>query len=228
MHILLVEDHPRVADAVTQALRAHGHAVQRAATLSEARAELATGTCELAVVDVALPDGSGLDFCRAARSSGHDFPILVLSARAEVTDRVAGLDAGADDYLCKPFATAELVARVQALSRRGPRWTESTRDYGALRIDRDRRLVTLDGQTVPLTSRELDVVTMLAWRDGRAVPKDEILDALWGDGSETAAASLEVLVARIRRKLRSASVPEIVRTIRNVGYAWAPEASKRA
>ena len=216
-----------MAEAVTQALRAHGHAVQRAASLAAARAELATGTLELAVVDVALPDGSGLDFCRAVRSAGHDFPILVLSARAEVTDRIAGHDAGADDYLCKPFATAELVARVQALSRRGPRWTESTRDYGELRIDRDRRIVTLDGQTVPLTSRELDVVTLLAWRDGRAVPKDEILDVLWGDASETAAASLEVLVARIRRKLRSGSLPEIVRTIRNVGYAWAPEASKR-
>ena len=217
-----------MAETVTLALRARGHAVHVAASLAGARAELAAGSCELAVVDVALPDGSGLDFCRAARSGGHDFPILVLSARSEVTDRVAGLDAGADDYLCKPFATAELVARVQALSRRGPRWTESTRTYGSLRIDRDRRLVTLDGKAVPLTSRELDVVMFLAWRDGRAAPRDEILDALWGDCSETAGASLEVLVARIRRKLRSTSVPEVVRTIRNVGYAWAPEASKRA
>lgn len=217
-----------MAAAVTQTLRAEGHAVQHAATLAGARAELGQATCELAVVDVALPDGSGLDFCRSARSAGYDFPILVLSARAEVVDRVAGLDAGADDYLCKPFATAELIARVHALSRRGPRWTESTRDYGGLRIDRDRRLVTLEGAPVPLTSRELDVVTLLAWRDGRAVPKDEILDVLWGDRSETAGASLEVLVARIRRKLRAPSLPEVVRTIRNVGYAWAPEASKRA
>jgi DNA-binding response OmpR family regulator len=215
-----------VTEAVGAALRAHGHAVIAAGGVRAADEAFASQHFDVAVVDVGLPDGSGLDWCRAARSRGSELPILLLTARSAVADRVAGLDAGADDYLGKPFSIEELVARVRALARRGPRWTESVRRFGAIVIDRDRRVVTVSGARLALTAREHDIVALLAWREGRVVPGDDILEAVWGDVSESAAASFDVLVARIRRKLAQHGVRDAVRTVRQVGYAWAPERSK--
>lgn len=228
VRILLVEDNSRVAEMVTSALRSAGHSVQTTGTLGGATAALQEAAFDAAIVDIGLPDGSGLDLCRAARTSGLDLPILLLTARNEVTDRVDGLDAGADDYLGKPFSVPELLARVRALARRGPHWTESIRRYGALRIDRDRRLVTAQGGAVPLTPREFEIVAMLAWRDGRVVSKDDILETIWGESSATGSASLEVLVARIRRKLAVVDRSEVIRTVRQVGYAWALPRSKQS
>jgi two-component system OmpR family response regulator len=224
MRVLLVEDSERVAQVVASALRAAGHSVTIAGDCTSGRSELERAQTDLAIIDVGLPDGSGLDLCRGARKGGHDLPILLLTAKNAIDDRVAGLDAGADDYLGKPFATAELVARVRALGRRGPRWTVSVRTFGDIVIDRDRRTLTRGGAAVALTARELDIVALLAWRDGRVVSRDEILEIVWGDTSDSAAASLEVLVTRIRRKLGM----DVVRTVRNVGYAWALPASKPA
>ena len=222
MRILIVEDDARVAEVVDRALRSSGHLVEVARTRSSAVARLQDARFELAIVDVGLPDGSGLDVCRAARKDGLDLPILLLTAHNGVTDRVAGLDAGADDYLGKPFSVAELNARVRALGRRGPRWTESVRHYAALTIDRDRRTVTTGGERVMLTPREFDIVAMLAWRDGRVVPRDELLEVVWGEASTKNGSSLDVLVTRIRRKLG-----DVIRTARQVGYAWALDRSKR-
>ena len=182
---------------------------------------------DVAIVDVGLPDGSGLEWCSAARRAGTETPILLLTARTQVRDRVAGLDAGADDYLGKPFSTDELVARLVALSRRGPRWSESSRRYGKLRIDRASRIVELEEKRLPFTPRELDIIIMLAWRDGRAVSRDDILESVWGEATERSAASLEVLVARIRRKLVEHDVRDALRTVRSMGYAWSLERSKQ-
>jgi DNA-binding response OmpR family regulator len=223
--VLLVEDDARVAQVVSDALRSAGHAVTLARDRACGAGELARTHHDLAIIDVGLPDGSGLDLCRSLRSDGYDLPILILTARSGVEDRVRGLDSGADDYLGKPFATAELVARIRALGRRGPRWTEARRDYGVLVVDRDRRLVTKDGERVPLTPREFDIVALLAWRDGRVVARDEILEVVWGDTTERAALSLDVLIARIRRKLGARDL-EVIRTVRQVGYAWALTVSK--
>ena len=228
MRILLVEDSPRVTDVVVAALRTSGHSVSAAATCAAASDALDAASFDLAIIDVGLPDGSGLDVCARARKAGHDLPILLLTARNDVGDRVAGLDAGADDYLGKPFATSELAARVRALGRRGPRWSEASRSFGGLTIDRERQRVTSDGARIPLTARELEIVALLAWRDGRVIAKDEILEIVWGETSESAAASLEVLVARVRRKLSLAGHEGAIRTVRQVGYAWQLERSKRA
>lgn len=228
VRILLVEDSPRVADAVGAALRARALTVVVADSVRAANEAFEAQHFDVAVVDIGLPDGSGLDWCRATRESGSALPILVLTARGGVADRVAGLDAGADDYLGKPFSMDELVARVRALSRRGPRWNESVRHYGRLVIDRDKRSVMVDGASVPLTPREHDIVSLLAWRDGRVVSRDDVLDAVWGEPTPRAGASLEVLVARIRRKLLERGVRDAVRTVRQVGYAWGLERSKRA
>jgi DNA-binding response OmpR family regulator len=226
VRILLVEDSERVAVAVGDALRARGHSIVAAGGIRAAEDAFATQHFDMAVVDIGLPDGSGLEWCRAARSAGSEVPILLLTARNGVPDRVAGLDAGADDYLGKPFSIEELVARIRALARRGPRWADSVRRYGSLVVDRDRRVVAALGSRVPLTAREFDIVALLAWREGRVVPRDEILEVVWGDTSERAAASFDVLVARIRRKLTQHDFRDAVRTVRQVGYAWALERSK--
>jgi len=227
VRILLVEDSARVAETVGAGLRERGLQVHVAGGVRAADEAYAAQHFDVAVVDIGLPDGSGLDWCRAARRAGSQLPILLLTAQNGVSDRVAGLDAGADDYLGKPFSVDELAARVRALARRGPRWTGSVRTFGAVVVDRDRRTVTVGGARVALTARELDIVTLLAWRDGRVATRDEILEAVWGEASERAASSLDVLVARIRRKLGELGVHDAVRTLRSTGYAWAIERSKR-
>lgn len=222
----MVEDSERVADMVASALRVHGHAVVLARGVRAADEAFVAQPFDVAIVDIGLPDGSGVTWCRSARRAGSELPVLLLTARNGVADRVAGLEAGADDYLGKPFAVDELVARVRALARRGPRWTGSVRRFGELVIDRDRRLASFGDQRVPFTAREFDIVALLAWRDGRVVARDELLESVWGDADERAAASFEVLVARIRRKLAAHGVRDALRTIRQVGYAWALERSK--
>jgi two-component system OmpR family response regulator len=223
VRVLVVEDNPRVASVVESALRGAGHTVAIASTKRDGLDHATRGAVDIAIVDIALPDGSGVDLCRELRAAGLDFPIIVLTASNAVGDRVAGLDAGADDYIGKPFATAELLARVRALGRRGPRWTESTKTFGDVAIDRDRRTVHQGKKLLALTPREFDVVALLAWRDGRVVPRDELLEMIWGEASEREAASLEVLVSRIRRKFGA----DVIRTVRGTGYAWALGRSNR-
>ena len=226
MRILIVEDDARVTDVVTQALRTSGHTVASACDCARAKEAFAEAFFDVAIVDIGLPDGSGLDLCRAARGMGLDQPILVLTAQNDVDHRVEGLDAGADDYLGKPFSTSELLARVRALGRRGPRWIEAIRSYGDTLIDRDRRTVVSSGLRVPLTPREFEVVAFLAWRDGRIAAREDILETVWGECSEGAAASLDVHMARIRRKLAEVIEGEVIRTVKQVGYAWALPRSK--
>jgi DNA-binding response OmpR family regulator len=225
VRILLVEDSARVAETIGASLRQRGHSVFVAGGLRAADEAFASQHFDVAVVDIGLPDGSGLAWCRATRDAGSELPILLLTARNGVTDRVAGLDAGADDYLGKPFSVEELVARIRALARRGPRWSESVRQYGALVVDRDRRTIRAGESRLALTTREFDIIALLAWREGRVVSRSEILEAVWGEASERSAASLDVLLARIRRKLGEHGIREAVRTVRQVGYAWALERS---
>jgi DNA-binding response OmpR family regulator len=226
--VLLIEDSERVAETVGAGLRARGHTVVVAGGVRAADEALAASAFDIAVVDVGLPDGNGLDWCRATRESDNQLPILVLTARNDIADRVAGLDAGADDYLGKPFSVDELLARVRALCRRGPRWTDSVRRFGNLTVDADRRVVTVDGARLPLTPREFAIVAVVSSRDGRVVPRDELLEAVWGYDGERAAASLEVLLVRIRRKLAEHGVRDALRTVRQVGYEWSLERSKPA
>jgi DNA-binding response OmpR family regulator len=226
VRVLLVEDSPRVAHAVGAGLRERSVSVVVAGTVRAANDAFAEQQFDVAVVDIGLPDGSGLAWCRDARSAGSQIPILLLTARNEVADRVAGLQAGADDYMAKPFAMEELVARLHALARRGPRLTESIRTFGPIVVDVGRRVVTAESERVVLTAREFDIVALLAWSDGRAIARTEILETVWGSATDSGAASLEVLVARIRRKLADRGVRDAIRTIREVGYAWAIEGTK--
>jgi DNA-binding response OmpR family regulator len=215
MQILVVDDHREVRDLLVRALGRDGHRVQASGTLAEARALLATWTPDVIVLDLGLPDGDGEELCRELRRSERGVPILMLTAHGEVSRRVAGLEAGADDFLAKPFAVAELRARVRALGRRGPLTRPAVVRIGEVELDLAARRARKEGREVPITAREWAVLELLASRAGRVVSRTAILEAVWGDDGDAASASLDVIVGRIRRKLGTF----VVRTVRGEGYA---------
>jgi two-component system, OmpR family, response regulator len=217
VRILVVDDHAPTRALIRRRLEGEGHVVQEAGSCAEASERLTDKRPpDVLVLDVMLPDGSGVDLCRDLRARGASTPILLLTARGDVRDRVTGLDAGADDYLAKPFAVAELLSRVRALGRRGPALREARLQAGDLTIDLERRRVWKDGEPVPLTARELAIVEVLALRRGAVMKRDELVEAVWGEATDSSRASFEVLITRVRRKLGGPAAP--LRTIRNVGY----------
>jgi DNA-binding response OmpR family regulator len=215
MRVLVVDDHEELLDLVQRALSRDGHSLLTARSAREAREALAQNSVDLLVLDLGLPDGSGQELCRELRKTGNVAPILVLTAQSAVSSRVECLDAGADDYLSKPFAVAELRARVRALGRRAVSVRTFAYERDDVFLDFSARRALVHGQEAPVTAREWSILELLAARAGRVVSRSEVLENVWGDVNDAASASLEVLVARIRRKL-SASV---IRTVRGEGYA---------
>ncbi|MFT3711671.1 MAG: response regulator transcription factor [Archangium sp.] len=214
MRVLVVDDENEVRSVVSRALERDGHAVTTARDLASARAAMSEGI-ELVVLDLRLPDGFGLELCRELREAGSATPVLILTAASQVGSRVEGLDAGADDFLAKPFAIAELQARVRALGRRGRMVARLTLKHGDLTLDFGTRVASRKGTQIAVTAREWAILDLLARHDGRVVSRGELLDGVWGDQSENAGSSLEVLIARLRRKLGA----ELIRTLRGEGYA---------
>jgi two-component system OmpR family response regulator len=224
--ILLVEDDAETRDALSRFLTDEGYRVVSAARGEAGTRALKAGTVAAAILDVGLPDVSGFDLCRDWRAAGLRLPVLMLTARTDVSSRVQGLDAGADDYLGKPFALSELRARLRALLRRGSDPLRRRRlTLGPLTIDFGRRQAWIGEVEVPLTRREIDVLERLAWARGHAVSRDDLLEEIWGESTPEAAASLEVIVARLRRKLEKGDKESLIRTVRGFGYALtgAPE-----
>jgi len=212
MRVLVVDDEAEVRSVVARALRADGHAVTTAEDLQAARRRVSEGI-DLLVLDLRLADGFGLELCRELRAEGASIPILLLTALSQVALRVEGLDAGADDFLAKPFAVAELRARVRALGRRGALPRGLTYERDDVRLDFAGRHATRAGQPIAITSREWSILEVLVRRSGRVVSRSDLLESVWGEASETAASSLEVLVGRLRRKLGA----ELIRTLRGEG-----------
>ncbi|MBL8915431.1 MAG: response regulator transcription factor [Archangium sp.] len=198
---------------VTRALEADGHRVSTATDLASAKQALEG--IELVVLDLGLPDGSGLELCRWLREEGSRLPVLLLTAQSQVSNRVEGLDSGADDFLAKPFAVAELRARVRALGRRASLPRGHLHVTASIRLDFGGRRATRDGATVALTAREWAILELLAGRAGRVVSRADLLDAVWGDSDAAATNSLEVLIGRLRRKLGADSIS----TQRGEGYS---------
>jgi DNA-binding response OmpR family regulator len=218
MRLLIVDDHRETRQLLMRSFEGAGHQVRAAGSCADATVALQDQKFDVAILDVMLPDGSGVELCRGIRARGLELPILLLTARGDVRDRVSGLDAGADDYLPKPFALSELAARVRALGRRGYVARATGVRAGDVTVDLEKRKVTCAGRAVLLTARELAIVEVLAVRRGGLVGRDELIESVWGEVTDSARASLEVLIARIRRKLGGSSAP--IRTIRGAGYSF--------
>jgi two-component system, OmpR family, response regulator len=220
VRLLVIEDSAPTRDLLRRALEEEGHAVTTASRVSSGVRLATSETFDVLIVDVMLPDGSGLDLTRTLRAQGVRTPILFLTARGQVHDRVAGLEAGGDDYLAKPFALAELRARVHALGRRHGAAGPVRLVRGGVRVDFSARHLERDGVAIPLTAREWRVLEVLAARAGRMVTRQEILEQAWPDQPPSASDSLDVIVSRLRRKLGGAS--DWIRTVRGEGYVLEP------
>ncbi len=216
MRVLLVEDDESLGDAVVTGLRFEELAVDWARTLAQAEDFLVATEYDVVCLDLGLPDGDGLDLCRRMQGGEIDKPkrLLMLTARDGVADRVGGLDAGADDYLVKPFKLAELAARIRALLRRdGQRG--SVIEVGELRIDVAARRVTRDGEPIVLTGREFAVLHYLAAHAGEAVSAERLLEHCWDANADDLTGSVKVILSRVRAKLGE---PGVIATERGVGY----------
>jgi len=225
MHLLLVEDDPRLGDLVARLLGGERHLVERAANGSVALEMADAPGLDAIVLDVGLPDISGLEVARRLRARGSAIPILMLTARDAVADRVAGLDAGADDYLVKPFAIEELSARVRALGRRGRATAGGaagpTMAAGPICLEETSRLVTVDGVRVDLSPREFALLECLLRHQGQVLSRDQLLDHAWPYDSEVVPAIVDTYVYFLRRKL-GARGGGCIETVRGVGYRIAP------
>jgi two-component system, OmpR family, response regulator len=216
MRIVLIEDNEMLARGVANALRDLGHAVDWIPNGLDGDSFLASHGADIAILDLNLPGMNGIELMRALRARSDATPVLMLTARGETADRVAGLDAGADDYLVKPFAMAELVARVRALGRRGAGLLPEVERLGKLEFDRGARRLTAAGRPIELPRRELALFETLLDNAGRVVSKERIGERLYGTGSEIEPNAVELLVSRLRRKLAGSGVA--IQTARGLGY----------
>jgi DNA-binding response OmpR family regulator len=212
VRVLLVEDDPKLGELLTRVLSSHGYAVTLARNAAAAR-QSQTADFELVIVDWMLPDGDGLDVAVRLRRAGFEGPMLMLTARDQTKDRVHALDLGVDDYLSKPFAVSELLARLRALLRRPTRL--GSLDIGPLHFDLLRRHAFADGRLLELTTREFDLLLYLGRRAGETVSKVELIENVW-DSDEIVPNVVEVHVSRLRDKLGKHT--SLVETVRGAGY----------
>jgi len=220
VRVLVVEDNGPTRDLLVRALGSDQMTVETASRLSTGLKRAMANQHDVIVLDLMLPDGDGLELCRMIRTEGIQTPLLCLSARDDVADRVRGLDAGADDYLKKPFALAELRARIRALARRRGLSPPARIEAGSVRIDFTARRLQCGGRDVPLTAREWAVLESLAARKGRIVPRTELLDTIWRGAGRPESDSLDVILSRLRRKLGVGGDACVIRTLRGEGLVF--------
>ena len=227
--ILVAEDDPSISNVLFRALSHEGYEVKRAVDGAEALKMLTAQPTDLVILDITMPHVDGLEVCRRLRDAGNHRPVLMLTARTEVGNRVAGLDAGADDYLVKPFALEELLARIRALLRRTSVAEESSKTAGAkqlsnmkiadLEIDRAGRAVKRGGRTIALTKTEFDLLELLTYNADTVMSRETIYETIWGYNYEDSSKSLDVYIGYLRRKIESEDLPRLIHTVRGVGYA---------
>jgi DNA-binding response OmpR family regulator len=218
MRILLIEDHDRLAQTVVDGLGGFGFGVDLFSTGGEGLAATKGVTYDAIVLDLGLPDGDGLEIIHELREATGCIPILILTARDGVDDRVAGLDRGADDYLLKPFAMRELAARLRALLRRPGGPLGLTINIGNICLDTAARHLKVDGRVVAVPPRELDALELLMRRTDKVVPKRLFEDTIYGFSDEVTSNTIEVLVSRLRRRLQTIEAKVTIHTLRGIGY----------
>jgi len=216
MRILLVEDDAAIGGAVRDHAAADGHAVDWARTLGAANEYAGVATYGLVLLDLQLPDGNGVSFLRSLRRRSDETPVIVLTARDQISDRIDGLNAGADDYLVKPFNLAELSARIHAVTRRYANHASPSLKFGPLTFRLAERHADLDGKVLDLTAREWSILESLLRRPGSLVSKAQLEEALYEFGAEIESNAVEVYISRLRKKLGA----ERIATVRGVGYRF--------
>jgi DNA-binding response OmpR family regulator len=220
LRLLIVEDDRELAQILAQGFDEHHIDVVVADTIAQGRERAALGTYEVILLDVLLPDGSGFDLCASLRGRGVTTPILMLTARDAIDDRVRGLEAGADDYLIKPFAFRELLARVRALARRRPAIAPQRVALADLEVDLSTRHVARSGRSITLTAREFALLEFFARHEGVVVDRAAIAAHVWDDNHDPFTNVLEVLVRRLRRKIDDEFEPKLIHTVRGAGYRF--------
>ena len=218
MRILVVDDEPDVRDSLRRALQLEGYDVELAGDGQEALERLESDGIDAVVLDVSMPRLDGLEACRRLRQDGNALPVLMLTARDEVTDRVAGLDAGADDYLSKPFALEELLARLRALLRRTNGGPSEEISYADLSLDPSTREVRRGDRSIELTKTEFSLLEHLIRHPRLVLTRSQLFEAVWGYDFGPRSNSLEVYVGYLRRKTEAAEEPRLIHTVRGVGY----------
>ena len=221
MRVLIVEDEPEVADLLARTVRDATWAPDIAATGAQALSLLPVNEYDLVVLDAGLPDIDGFEVCRRWRKAGGKTPILILTARAAVADRVRGLDAGADDYLAKPFAIEELLARLRALARRPGAALDVPLRFADLELDTQSLTPRRAARTIDLSHRELALLEYLLRNPNRVVSRAQILAHVWDDNFDPVGNVVDVLVGRLRRKIGSPDGPQLIHTVRGRGYILA-------
>lgn len=220
MRILLVEDDAELARVVAAGLREHGHQVAVAGTLAEGRTQGIQGRFDVLVLDIMLPGGTGFELCRELRQRGVGTPLLMLTARDGVDDRVAGLEVGADDYLTKPFAFRELVARIKALGRRRAARVAERVTVADLDVDLAARRVRRGRRAIELTAKEFTLLEFFLQHRDQVVDRASITAYVWDENHDPFTNVLEVLVRRLRRKIDDDFDPKLIHTLRGAGYRF--------
>ena len=223
MRLLLIEDNIRLAEHVREGLEREGFAVDSFGTVCDGAAAKTSAPYDAAILDLGLPDGDGIDLLTEWRARGDTTPVLILTARDGLEDRVRGLNSGGDDYLLKPFEMDELIARVRALLRRPGGALGAVLTAGNLSFDTSAREVMIDGEAVSVSRREMGVLEQLLRRKGRVVPKGVLEEKLYGFDEEVTANTVEANISRLRKRLTGAGATVTVHTLRGVGYLLAAD-----
>ena len=215
--ILIIEDEPRLLRSLTRTLEESEYSTTSARTLTEA-SRLFSAQVDLVVLDLMLPDGNGLDWLAGIRGANHRTPVLILTARDAISDRVTGLDAGADDYLVKPFSLDELLARLRALLRRDARPASNQLSVGTLTVDLLNRTATRDGKTLELQNRQLELLIFLMRHANEVVTREMIAREVWQETTATWTNVIEVHITQLRKQLEGSGRPALLHTVRGRGY----------
>jgi DNA-binding response OmpR family regulator len=223
MRILVVEDEQKLAEILTRSLRGEGFTVDVTETADDAFHWAIEDHYDLVILDLLLPDGSGTDVLRRLRQQQHKVPVLVLTARGDIDSKVENFEAGADDYLTKPFALPELLVRVRALMRRGPAVKETVLKLADLEVDRLSRQVRRAGHRIELSPKEYSLLEYFLLNTGRVLSRSMIIDRVWDQSFEGFTNIVDVYVRQLRRKIDEGFEPKLIRTVRGIGYSIDPD-----